>query len=362
MDDLKKQILALHEDFTAGYDSVGVEQLSSELYDLKLLAEKPDFWQDTTKAQEISKKISKLETRVNPWEEIKTNIQDTTEMLELDDNSLANELSLNITQLTKKFNSLKSELKFSGRYDDYDALVTLSAGAGGVDAMDWAEMLERMYLRWAEAGKYKVDIIDRSTGDEAGLKSSSFEISGKFAYAMLKGEHGVHRLVRLSPFNADALRQTSFAKVEVVPIIDSPTDVEIDDQDLKIDVYRSGGKGGQSVNTTDSAVRITHLPTNVVVAIQNERSQLQNREKAMQILRSKLAQLKLEQHKEKVSELKGPNEQAAWGNQIRNYVLHPYKLVKDVRTGHETSDVDTVLGGGLDGFIDAYLNANLGEK
>ena len=362
MEDLKKQIASLRADFVAGYASVGAKELSSELSELKVLSEKPDFWQDTAKAQEISKRISKLETRVGPWEDIRQGLQDITDMLELEDSSLAAELSTSTGDLAQKFQSLKSELKFSGPYDDFDALVTLSAGAGGVDAMDWAEMLERMYLRWAEAGNYKVEMIDRSAGEEAGLKSSSFEVSGKFAYAMLKGEHGVHRLVRLSPFNADALRQTSFAKVEVVPIIDSPTDVEIDEQDLKIDVYRSGGKGGQSVNTTDSAVRITHIPTNVVVAIQNERSQLQNREKAMQILRSKLALLKLEQHKEKVSELKGPNEQAAWGNQIRNYVLHPYKLVKDVRTGCETSDVDAVLGGGLTEFIESYLNANIGGK
>jgi peptide chain release factor 2 len=359
MEELQKQVKELSQDFRGAYTAIGGDTLIAELDALKKLADAPDFWQNSDNAQEVSKKIAKLESRLNPWLAIQKGIADINEMLTLDDSSLNDELAKQTNDFQGQLESLKSELKFSGPYDDHDAFVTLSAGAGGVDAMDWAEMLERMYLRWAEAGKYKTELIDRSAGDEAGIKSVSFEISGKFAYAMLKGEHGVHRLVRLSPFNADALRQTSFAKVEVVPIVDSPTDVEIDEKDLKIDVYRSGGKGGQSVNTTDSAVRITHLPTNIVVAIQNERSQLQNREKAMQILRSKLAQLKLEQHKEKVSELKGPNEQASWGNQIRNYVLHPYKLVKDARSGYETTDVEGILAGRLDDCINAYLEATI---
>jgi peptide chain release factor 2 len=221
-------------------------------------------------------------------------------------------------------------------------------------------MLLRMYTRWAEAEGLSVKIIDSSSGEEAGIKSVTLELSGgEFLYGRLRSEHGVHRLVRLSPFNADSLRQTSFARVEVVPKIDSQDSVEIDEKDLKIDVYRSGGKGGQSVNTTDSAVRITHIPTGIVVAIQNERSQLQNRETAMTILRSKLAQLMQEQHLEKLSELKGPNEQAAWGNQIRNYVLHPYTMVKDTRTKHETTDAQAVLDGNLNDFIESYLDYSL---
>jgi peptide chain release factor 2 len=216
-----------------------------------------------------------------------------------------------------------------------------------------------MYLRFVEKQGWKATMVDESPGEEAGLKSATFEVSGPFAYGKLKAEHGVHRLVRLSPFNAES-RETSFAKVEVTPKIDAPEELEIDDKDLRIDVYRSGGHGGQSVNTTDSAVRITHIPTNIVVAIQNERSQLQNKETAMTILRSKLAQLQMEQHAEAVSELKGPNEEAAWGNQIRNYVLHPYKQVKDLRSEYTSTDPDSVLDGELEPFIDAYLEHTLG--
>ena len=221
-------------------------------------------------------------------------------------------------------------------------------------------MLLRMYVRWAEQNGYAVRLIDESPGEEGGIKSATLEIQGQFAYGKLKSEHGVHRLVRLSPFNAES-RETSFAKAEVMPEIDKPDVVAIDEKDLKIDVFRSGGHGGQSVNTTDSAVRITHLPTGLVVAIQNERSQLQNKETAMTILRSRLAQLQLEQHAEKVSELKGPNEQAAWGNQIRSYVLHPYKQVKDLRTGYTSPDPDAILDGEITPFISAYLDAMLGK-
>ncbi len=239
-------------------------------------------------------------------------------------------------------------------------LVTLSAGAGGTDAQDWTGMLYRMYSRYCEKVGFKYELIDESTGEEAGLKSASLHIRGPFAYGKLKSEHGVHRLVRLSPYNSDNLRQTSFAKVEIAPKIDKPDELEIDEKDLKIDVYRSGGHGGQSVNTTDSAVRITHLPTGLVVAIQNERSQLQNRETAMGILRSRLAQLTIEQHASQLSELKGPNQSAEWGNQIRSYVLHPYKQVKDLRSRYETSDAQNVLDGDLDPFIEAYLDKTLG--
>lgn len=345
MDELKVKINRLEKEINESFDVLNGPKIQDELQELRSKSENPDFWDDPQKAQDISKKIAKLDSKIGSWVEIISSVKELNELIDLGDESMSDELQDSVDKIDAAYQRLKEQLKFSGAYDDFDALVTISAGAGGVDAMDWAEMLERMYLRWIENTGLKVSIIDRSPGDEAGIKSSSFEVSGVLTYGKLKSEHGVHRLVRLSPFNADNLRQTSFAKVEVVPLIDEPDQVEIDDQDLKIDVYRSGGKGGQSVNTTDSAVRITHIPTGLVVAIQNERSQLQNKEKAMQILRSKLAQLKHEQHKDKISELKGPNEQAAWGNQIRSYVLHPYKMVKDLRTNYETSNIDAVLGG-----------------
>ena len=234
--------------------------------------------------------------------------------------------------------------------------MSIYAGAGGTDAQDWAQMILRMYTRWAEKNKFQLSIIDQTMGEEAGIKSVSLDVSGPFAYGRLKGENGVHRLVRLSPFNADNLRQTSFAKVEVYPKIEQPDEVDIVEKDLKIDVYRSGGHGGQSVNTTDSAVRITHIPSGVSVAIQNERSQLQNKELAMTILRSRLASMQLEQHAEQLSLLKGPSVSAEWGNQIRSYVLHPYKQVKDLRTGYETNEPDKVLDGEINPLIESYLD------
>ncbi len=280
-------------------------------------------------------------------------VADIIELSESNDPALEADLTLQLEGARAQFAELKEELKFSGPYDDHGAILSIHAGAGGTDAQDWTAMLLRMYVRYAEKEGWQVSTVDESPGEEAGIKSVTLEISGgPFVYGKLKGEHGVHRLVRLSPFNAES-RETSFAKVEVTPKLDQPEDLEIDDKELKIDVYRSGGHGGQSVNTTDSAVRITHLPTNIVVAIQNERSQLQNKETAMTILRSKLAQLQLEQHAERVSELKGPNEQASWGNQIRSYVLHPYKQVKDLRTEHVSSDPDAVLSGDLAPFITA---------
>ena len=258
--------------------------------------------------------------------------------------------------MTKYLNhtALKKELLFGGVFDDQNAILRITAGVGGTDAQDWAEMLERMYLRWAEKAGLDTKQLERSASEEAGIKTSVLEVNGAYAYGKLRSEHGVHRLVRLSPFNADNLRQTSFALVEVLPQIDAPEEVAIDEKDLKIDVYRAGGHGGQSVNTTDSAVRVTHLPTGIVVAIQNERSQLQNKETAMKILRSKLAQLKLEQHAERLSDLQA-GESANWGSQIRNYVLHPYTLVKDTRTKHEDRDAQGVLGGKLDEFMTAFL-------
>lgn len=356
MDDVNKQLKDLDEKFRKSYDRLNIDELKKQLDELTESSQKSDFWNDSTTAQSAMKQISKLETRVKPWLNLAKSINDIKEMGSLNDDSFADELNAQLKGAVLKFDNLKAELKFSGPYDDHSAIVSIFAGAGGTDAQDWTQILFRMYSRYFENNRWKTTMIDESAGDEAGLKSITVEVDGNFAYGKLKGEHGVHRLVRLSPFNSDNLRQTSFAKVEVMPKIDQPSELEIDEKDLKIDVYRSGGHGGQSVNTTDSAVRVTHLPTGITVAIQNERSQLQNRETAMTILRSRLAQLQIEQHKDKLDDLKGPNQSAEWGNQIRSYVLHPYKQVKDLRTKYETSNPDAVLDGDLDPLIDAYLD------
>lgn len=314
----------------------------------------PSVWQDSTAAQELSKRAAALRAQIEPWEELNNQINDTAELLAMGDDSLTKEVSQQIETLETELIGRKKELLFKGKYDDHNAILRITAGVGGTDAQDWAEILERMYLRWAEKAGMNTSNVERSTGEEAGIKTSVIEVTGPYAYGKLKSENGVHRLVRLSPFNSDNLRQTSFALVEVLPQIDAPEEVQIDDKDLKIDVYRAGGHGGQSVNTTDSAVRVTHLPTNIVVAIQNERSQLQNKETALKILRSKLAQLQLEQHTETISDLQA-GESANWGSQIRNYVLHPYTLVKDTRTKYEEKDAQKVLDGKIDGFIESYL-------
>lgn len=362
MDSITLAAKALQSDVAQATARLRIDDLLAQKSELDARVGQPDFWQQPNAAQEAVKQQAKLARRVEPWIALRAELADVIELSEMNDDAMRSDLQAHLVDLQSRFDTLKSELKFSGPYDDHDAIMSIHAGAGGTDAQDWAQMLLRMYVRWAESAGFQVQTIDESSGDEAGIKSVTLELSGEFVYGRLKGEHGVHRLVRLSPFNADNLRQTSFAKVEVMPKIDTPEAVDIDDKDLKIDVYRSGGHGGQSVNTTDSAVRVTHLPTGITVAIQNERSQLQNKETAMTILRSRLIALQLEQHLEKVSELKGPNEQAAWGNQIRSYVLHPYKQVKDLRTRLETSDTDKVLDGDINPFIDAYLEYTLGDS
>ncbi len=360
MDPLDARSTRLQEQVSEACQKIDIEGLSHKKAEVDRAVADPDLWNDQARAQKLVKEQSALEKRIEPWISLKKSVDDALELLALNDPSLEPEITSQIENAEHAFSFLKNELKYSGPYDDQSAIVSLHAGAGGNDAQDWTAMLLRMYIRWADQNDYTITTVDESAGEEAGIKSCTIEIEGSFAYGKLKGEQGVHRLVRLSPFNAES-RETSFAKLEVMPKIDTPDKILIDEKDLKIDVYRSGGHGGQSVNTTDSAVRITHLPTNIVVAIQNERSQLQNRETAMTILRSRLAQLQMEQHAERVSELKGPNEQAAWGNQIRSYVLHPYKQVKDLRTGYTSSDPDDVLAGNLTPFIAAYLEHTLGE-
>lgn len=352
---MNDQVTNLQTEVSGAMARLQIPALTTELDKLRVISQAPGFWDDTNQAQTVMKQIAKLETRITPWQKLVTEIAEVIELLQLQDEAMRIELMSQLTSLQTRFDALKELLKLNGPFDSHDAIVSIHAGAGGTDAQDWTQMLLRMYVRFFEKSGWKYAMIEESAGEEAGLKSVTLEVSGDFAYGKLKSENGVHRLVRLSPFNADNLRQTSFAKVEIMPKIDKPEELDIDDKDLKIDVYRSGGHGGQSVNTTDSAVRITHLPTGLVVAIQNERSQLQNRETALTILRSRLAQLQLEQHQETLSELRGPNQSAEWGNQIRSYVLHPYKQVKDLRSRYETSDPDAVLNGELEPLINAYL-------
>lgn len=357
MQPLLKQIESLKTDLVEAWNRLQLDTKQEELADVDAQLAESDVWNNTERAQALSKRAAALRGQVEPWLELRDQLQDIEELAALGDDSLLAELEKQVVIFEKRYGNLSKELLFGGEYDNHSAILRLSAGVGGTDAQDFTEMLERMYLRWAERSGMTARIIERSVGEEAGIKSSVIEIDGLYAYGKLKSEHGVHRLVRLSPFNSDNLRQTSFALVEVLPQIDTPEEVEVDDKDLKIDVYRAGGHGGQSVNTTDSAVRITHIPTGIVVAIQNERSQLQNRETAMKILRSKLAQLQLEQHAANIGELRA-GESANWGSQIRNYVLHPYSLVKDTRTKYEEKDPSAVLDGKINGFIEAYLKAD----
>jgi peptide chain release factor 2 len=355
MFDLMKRLDVLKSDFDAIWQKLDIERRLKDLSDLEDEVAVPEIWNNPDLAREKTTKLAQLHDALDPWTLLKTQINDLSELMALGDESLVNEFSEQLDAMEQNLGTLKQELRFTGKYDHNGAILRITAGAGGTEAMDWSGMLERMYLRWAEQHNVKTQILDRVDGEEAGIKTSVIEMTGTNVYGQLKSEHGTHRLVRLSPFNADHLRQTSFSLVEVLPIIENDDEVEIDPKDLRIDVYHSGGHGGQSVNTTNSAVRITHIPTNIVVAIQNERSQLQNKEKAMEILRGKLQQMMQEQNAESVDKLRA-GESASWGQQIRNYVLHPYKLVKDTRTKYEENDAEAVLDGKIDGFITSFLD------
>ena len=354
MQELTKRLQSLTDDFEKTYLKLAIAEKLEQLAKLEQEVADPEIWKDVAKATTKNQELARLNDETQPWQLLKTQIQDITELIQLSEEDLKDEIDGQLTAMEANLGELKKALRFTGPYDVKNAVFRITAGAGGTEAMDWAGMLERMYLRFAEKKGFKMTLIERVEGEEAGIKTAVYEVTGTNAYGILKSEHGVHRLVRLSPFNANNLRQTSFALVEILPVIDTDTEVQINEKDLRIDVYHSGGHGGQSVNTTNSAVRITHLPTNTVVAIQNERSQLQNKEKAMEILRGKLAQMQLEQHAATIGELRA-GESAGWGQQIRNYVLQPYKLVKDTRTGYEETDPDKVLDGEINGFIDSFL-------
>ena len=352
----EKRLEKLRTDFFDAWQKLKIDDKLSQQAALEDEVTDPEIWKDPENARKKNEKLARLKESTEEWQILKMQINDIAELLELSDEGLESEIEAQIDAMKQNFDKLKQSLRFTGPYDHNDAIIRITAGTGGTEAMDWAGMLERMYLRFFEKEGIKPTLIERTEGEEAGIKTVVYELAGTDVYGKLKSEHGTHRLVRLSPFNADNLRQTSFSLVEILPVIKSDTDVKIDDKDLRIDVYHSGGHGGQSVNTTNSAVRITHLPTNTVVAIQNERSQLQNKEKAMEILRGKLAQMQIEQQAESIDKLRA-GESASWGQQIRNYILQPYKLVKDTRTKYEEKDADAVLDGKISGFIDAFLDS-----
>lgn len=333
--------------------------LEKKVSELQNKMQEPNFWDDVEKAQEITQEEKHIKDKIEIYNSLKKRTYDLEELIEISkeekDESLNTEIFKEVNKIYDEFNRFKIETLLSGKYDADDAILMLHSGAGGTDAQDWTEMLLRMYTRWAESKKYLVETIHFIPGDEAGIKSVALIIKGEFAYGYLKAEKGVHRLVRISPFNAAGKRQTSFASIEVLPVLTKSQDIDIRSEDLKIDTFRSSGAGGQHVNKTESAVRITHIPTGIVVQCQNERSQHSNKETALKMLKSKLIDLKERAHKEKIEDLTGEIKDNAWGNQIRSYVFHPYTMVKDHRTGIEKGDIEAVMDGQIEIFINEYL-------
>ncbi len=321
--------------------------------------EEPDFWEDTEKAQRSTAELKGLKSAVEGYRALEQQYEDIETLLEMgyeeNDESLIPEIRQELTEFSTKLESLRIATLLRGEYDKDNAILTLHAGAGGTESCDWTSMLYRMYTRWAEQKGFTCEVLDYLDGDEAGIKSVTVQVNGENAFGYLKSEKGVHRLVRISPFNAAGKRQTSFASCDVMPDIEEDLDIEIDEGDLRIDTYRSSGAGGQHINKTSSAIRITHIPTNIVVQCQNERSQFQNKDKAMQMLKAKLYLLKQQENAEKLSDIRGDVKEIGWGNQIRSYVMQPYTMVKDHRTNEETGNVGAVLDGALDSFISAYL-------
>ena len=329
--------------------------------------EEPDFWDDPQKSQEYMKQLSSMKEDVAVYARLEELFEEIETLIELGDEendpSLVPEVQSTMDEFVQKYDAIRLKTLLSGEYDKDNAIVTLHAGAGGTESCDWAGMLYRMYMKWADKKGFSVEVLDYLDGDEAGVKSVTFQVNGENAYGYLKSEKGVPRLVRISPFNASGKRQTSFVSCDVMPDIEEDLDVEIRDEDLRIDTYRSSGAGGQHINKTSSAIRITHIPTNIVVQCQNERSQFQNKDKAMQMLKAKLYLLKQQENAEKASGIRGEVKEIGWGNQIRSYVLQPYTMVKDHRTGAETGNTNAVLDGDIDLFINAYLKwVTLGES
>ncbi len=366
MQEIIKQSLELQERIKTIGEKLNISGMQAKLHALEAEMNSEGFWSNQNHAQTVSKEANDIQEELTTWNNLEKELNAIQELAEMNktekDPDIKKELEGRLINANQAFEELEFHILLGGEHDTFPVILAIHAGAGGVDAQDWAEMLMRMILRYCENKNFSVRTIDISRGQEAGIKSVILEVTGRYAYGYLKSENGVHRLVRQSPFNADALRQTSFALIEVLPDLGEANPVKIKDEDLRIDVFRSGGHGGQSVNTTDSAVRITHEPTNTVVTCQNERSQHQNKETAMKILKAKLHQLELEKQQAQKQELRGEYTSAEWGNQIRSYVLHPYKMVKDHRTDYEESDPEAVLDGELNGFIESYLRSSIDAK
>lgn len=359
---LKLRLEASEQEKNDLRDAIGYDKLCREIEELETKAAADGFWDDLENSQAVLQRTGKLKNKVAEYDKITASYDDIGVLIEMGneegDLSLVPEIESSISELENDIASLRLQTLLTGEYDANNAILTFHAGAGGTEAMDWVQMLVRMYTRWGERHGFAVKVLDFLDGDEAGLKSATMLIEGENAYGYLKSESGVHRLVRVSPFDASGRRHTSFASIEVMPEISDDIEIEIRDEDIKMDVFRSSGAGGQHINKTSSAVRLTHIPTGIVVACQNERSQFQNRDQAMKMLKSKLLEIKEREHLEKIEDIKGVQKEIAWGSQIRSYVFMPYTLVKDHRTGFESGNINGVMDGDLDGFINEYLKAS----
>lgn len=343
-------------------DAIAYDKLTREIEELEQKCSAPGFWDDTENSQKVLQHTGKLKNKVETYENLVSSYDDLLVLIDMGDEendlSLVEEIGNSIDELESSIASLRLQTLLTGEYDQNNAILTFHAGAGGTEAMDWVSMIVRMYTRWSERHGFSVKVLDFLDGDEAGLKSAVVLIEGENAYGYLKSESGIHRLVRVSPFDASGRRHTSFASVEVMPEISDDVEIEIREEDIKMDVFRSSGAGGQHINKTSSAVRLTHIPTGIVVACQNERSQFQNRDQAMKMLKSKLLEIKEREHLEKIEDIKGVQKEIAWGSQIRSYVFMPYTMAKDHRTSFESGNINAVMDGDLDGFINAYLKAD----